>query len=421
MDRTGAAQPAWAADGRPLAGLRIVELASFVAVPLGTMTLAQLGAEVIRIDPPGGAADFRRLPLSRDGHSFYWAGLNKGKRSVVINHRTPEGQRLIRRLATAGGAAGGIVVTNAGHLPGLRYEDVSRLRPDVIYAELRGRTDGRTAVDYTVNASAGFAVVTGPEDHREPVNHVLPAWDASAGLYLATGLLAAERRRARTGVGAHLQLALEDVALATAGNLGLLAEAQLAGAVRERIGNAVYGLYGHAFRTADDRYVMVVVLTSRHWAQLMDICGRREQLRAVAAGLGADFSTDADRYEYRAVIDAVLAPWFLGRTLAQVEDALAPAGFPWARFRHFHDVVHADRPALQANRVFATLTQPGIGTHLAPGSPVIVDSTPRPPLPAPALGADTEAVLGELIGLAQPELDALRERGVLAGARTVDA
>src|SRR3979411_1604716 len=93
---------------RPLAGVRIVEICSFVAVPLAGMTLAQLGAEVIRVDPIGGAGDYHRWPITDDGESIYWAGLNKGKRSVAADMRSPEGQELVQRLI----AGSGVLVTN---------------------------------------------------------------------------------------------------------------------------------------------------------------------------------------------------------------------------------------------------------------------------------------------------------------------
>src|SRR6476620_6680872 len=100
------------AANRPLAGVRIVEISSFVAVPLAGMTLAQLGAEVIRVDPIGGAADYRRWPLTDGGTSIYWAGLNKGKRSVAVDMRSAEGQDLVKRLIVDSGPAGGILITN---------------------------------------------------------------------------------------------------------------------------------------------------------------------------------------------------------------------------------------------------------------------------------------------------------------------
>src|SRR5438105_2251972 len=156
---------------RLLQDLRIVEISAFVAAPLSGMTMAQMGAEVIRIDPIGGGVDFARWPVTRDGLSLYWASLNKGKRSLALALDKPEGREIARAIVTAPGAGGGICVTNLPPLPGLDFASLQALRRDVILLRLVGNRDGSAAVDYTVNAASGFPLVTGPGGG--PVNHVL--------------------------------------------------------------------------------------------------------------------------------------------------------------------------------------------------------------------------------------------------------
>src|SRR3954469_6604307 len=157
---------------RPLVGVRIVEISSFVALPLAGMTLGQLGADVIRVDPIGGAADYRRWPVTGGGESIYWAGMNKGKRSVAVDFRSAEGQDLVQRLI----ADSGVLVTNVAGRQWHSYDTLTRLRPPLIHVEVSGRANGGTGVDYTVNAGVGFPMVTGPVELATPVNHVLPAW-----------------------------------------------------------------------------------------------------------------------------------------------------------------------------------------------------------------------------------------------------
>src|SRR5437763_9756062 len=173
---------------RLLDDLRIVEFSAFVAAPLGGMTMAQFGAEVIRIDPVGGAIDYNRWPVTVSGASLYWAGLNKAKRSVALALNKPEGRELAQAIATAPGPDAGIVLTNLPPLPGLDYASLKARRDDVIVLRLTGNRDGSAAVDYTVNAASGFPLVTGHNGPAggAPVNHVLPAWDIAAGLILAT-------------------------------------------------------------------------------------------------------------------------------------------------------------------------------------------------------------------------------------------
>jgi 2-methylfumaryl-CoA isomerase len=415
-------------DDGPLAGLRIIEVSSFIAAPLGGMTLAQLGAEVIRIDPLGGAPDTTRWPLAPNGRSLYWAGLNKGKRSVTLDLRSPDGQRAVADLVASSGPDGGIVLTNAGH-PWLSYEAMQHARPDLIHLRITGRHDGSPAVDYTVNAGLGFPLTTGDEATAGPVNHVLPAWDVACGLYAAIGILAAERHRRRTGAGRAITLSLADVALAVTGHLGFLAEGQLAAATRgddppyptvaprgddppyptvisrgddppyppqgrPRIGNHLYGGFARDFRTKSGDSVMVVTLTTRHYADLARVSGRTEALAAVERALGADFTKDSDRYAHREVIAALIASWFAEHTTGEVAEALAGTSVLWERYRTFAELAAA--PETLANPLVGLIDQPGIGWILATGTPLAQPDTPQTPAPAPILGADTDAILGEL-------------------------
>ena len=395
----------------PLDGLTVLEISSFVAAPLGGMTLAQLGAEVIRIDPIGGAADQTRWPLAPSGTSLYWAGLNKAKRSVTLNFRDPEGQRIVADLVAASGPGGGIVLTNAVGRPWLGYDSLSSVRPDVIHLQIQGHHDGRAAVDYTVNAGIGFPLITGPEEHRGPVNHVLPAWDIACGLYAAVGLLSAERHRQRTGEGSQITLALEDVALALAGHMGFLAEAQLGGE-RPRIGNDLYGGFARDFATADGERVMVATVTGRHFADLAAATGLAGPFAEIERLLGADFAAEGDRYAHRQVIAALLAPWFASRTVAEIGQELDGTSVLWSRYRRFTDL--AADGVLAGNPLFGEIDQPGVGMLLAPASPLAQEGRAGP-APAPALGADTEAVLTGLLGLSAQQAGALADRGVAGG------
>jgi 2-methylfumaryl-CoA isomerase len=395
----------------PLDGLVVLEVSSFVAAPLGGLTLAQLGADVIRVDPVGGGPDLGRWPLAPSGTSLYWTGLNKGKRSVTLNFGAAEGRGLLGELLAASGPGGGIVLTNAGQ-DWLGYAELARVRPDLIHLQIQGHRDGRTAVDYTVNAATGFPLITGPAGLDGPVNHVLPAWDVACGLYAAVGLLAAERRRARTGAGSAVKVALADVALAVAGHLGFLAEAQVTGTDRPRIGNHLYGGLARDFATAGGERVMVVVLTARHLADLGAATGLAGTFGELERLLGADFGQDGDRYRHRQVLCALLEPWFAGRTLAEVEEGLAGTSVLWSRYRRFTDL--AADGTLAGNPLLAEIDQPGVGPLLAPGSPLAMDGTTGP-RPAPALGADTGAVLTGLLGLSAAEVAALARRGIIGG------
>jgi len=391
----------------PLAGVRVIEVSSFVAAPLCGMTLAALGADVIRIDPIGGAADYKRWPLTEDGESIYWANLNKGKRSFAADFRDPNAHKLIRDLIIDAG----IVVTNAAGRDWLDYDALSAIRPDLIHVQVLGRADGTGAVDYTVNAAAGFPQVTGPENLDGPVNHVLPAWDVSCGLYAALSVASAVYRREVTGAGTKIVLPLEDVAFATVGNLGYIAEAQLGLTGRGRVGNAVYGTYGCDFATSDGARFMIVALTPRHFRDLTELTGTTAAVAAVEAALGADFRIEGERYKHRAVLGGLFAGWFGAHTAAEVEAALDGTSILHERYRTFAEL--AADPRVTDNPMFQRLEQPRIGTYSAAAVPMSFDGGYPAVRPAPANGDDTADVLVEHLGLTGDEVDALAAAGTV--------
>src|SRR5882757_1497149 len=131
--------------------------------------------------------------------------MNKGKRAMAVDFSSEHGRELVADLIVGGGPRGGIVITNSERYPGLAYDALRARRPDLIHVHLTGRRDGGTAVDYTVQAMTGFPYLNGPRNVAQPVNNVLPAWDVAAGLYLAIGLLAAERHRLLTGEGQQVR------------------------------------------------------------------------------------------------------------------------------------------------------------------------------------------------------------------------
>jgi 2-methylfumaryl-CoA isomerase len=124
-----------------LSGLRVIEGSAFVAAPLGGMTLAQLGADVIRFDQIGGGLDYKRWPLAADGQSLFWAGLNKGKRSIQLDLGSPAGRELVTALITAGGDQAGLFLTNFPARGWLAYESLAKRRPDLIMVALTGNPD----------------------------------------------------------------------------------------------------------------------------------------------------------------------------------------------------------------------------------------------------------------------------------------
>ncbi|MGJ9422464.1 CoA transferase [Aeromicrobium sp. CF3.5] len=402
----------------PLDHLTVVECATFVAGPSCGLTLAQLGAEVIRVDLPGGGSDHLRWPLADSGASLYWANLNKGKRSVAIDYRTPEGHELLVELGTQPGDGAGIFVDNVVGRHRVTHDHLAARRPDAISMHLLGFPDGRPAVDYTVNAAVGVPDMTGPPDSAVPVNHVLPAWDLLAGSTAAVGLLAAVSRRTHTGEGASIDLALSDVALSTVGSLGWLAEAEQDGSRRPH-GNHVFGSFGTDFATSDHQRIMIIALTEGQWRALCDVTGTNAVFAALEKALGTDLRNESARYELRETIASILRPWFGARPLSQLREDLDRARVLWSPYRTMRQA--AEDARTDATSVAGEIDQQGIGAMLATGTPLRWSYPSAEPLAAPVVGADTEQVLTETLGLTSLQLGRLHDQGVVSSTSPVDA
>ena len=399
-----------------LAGLRIVESAAFVAAPSAGMTLAQLGADVIRIDPLGGGLDANRWPVTKDGKSLYWAGLNKGKRSIRIDIGKPEGRELAAALITAPGENAGLFLTNFPATGWLDYAGLKRRRGDLVMVNIVGDSTGRTALDYTVNAAAGFTFLTGPTDVAGPINNVVPAWDLVTGQSAALGLIAAERHRRLTSEGQLVRIALSDVAFAAAGALGYIADVEINDAHRPHYGNDVFGAYGRDFATNDGRRLMLVAITRGQWEALKKATGLGETFELAARALGLDFTREGDRYEGRGAITAILERWFAARDFADATAALENAGVCWGPYQTFQQMVREDARVSPANPMFQRIEQPGIGAYLAAGHPLDFSVAPRGPVPrAPILGEHTDAILLDVLRLSEREVGALHDKGLVAG------
>ena len=397
-----------------LSGMRVVEGSAFVAVPLAGMTLAQMGAEVIRFDRIGGGLDAGRWPLAPSGQSLFWAGLNKGKKSIAVDVRRPEGRELVTRIVTAPGADAGMFLTNLRVRGWMDYETLSRHRPDLIMVTLTGDRHGRPQVDYTVNPALGVPDMTGPAGWEEPVAHALPAWDVAAGHLVVSSLLAAERERLRRGHGQEVEVALKDVAAATIGHLGLIGDAAVNGRDRAKAGNALYGAYGQDFLCACGRRVMAIGLTSRQWRGLVKATGSEAEMAALSARTGRDLNDEGARWELRDEITAILAPWFAARTVRDFAADFDAAGLTWSVFRTVREALAEDADLSDENPMFSVLDQPGLGRFPVPGHPAAFSAHERAtPAPAPALGADTEAVLGDVAGLSDTEIAQLFDAGVV--------
>ncbi|MBT7626623.1 MAG: 2-methylfumaryl-CoA isomerase [Proteobacteria bacterium] len=398
-----------------LKGLRIIEGSAFIAAPMCGMTLAQLGADVIRFDHIGGGMDYHRWPVTKDNNSIYWAEMNKGKRSIAVDLKSDEGRELISELICSEGDDAGIFSTNLPARGWLSYNELSKRRSDLIQHEIVGDRHGGTALDYTVNAKVGFPYITGPLDDERPVNHVLPAWDITTAYLAAIDILAAERHRRLTGEGQQVKLALADVALTTMGHLGYIGEVHINNETRQRNGNYLFGALGRDFVTADKERVMVIAINEKQWRGLLEATGLVEEVSQIEGLMRLDFSTEGDRFKAREELCRLLEPWFARQTLQTVEKVFTNCGICWDKYQTVTELVTNDPDCSPANPVFEEIEQPGIGRYPVSSGAMHFSKIQRSsPRPAPILGNHTDEILADILKLDSSTIGKLHDNRIVA-------
>lgn len=395
-----------------LNGLSIIEASSFVASPSAGLYCAQMAAEVIRVDQIGGGPDFRRWPVTEANDSLYWENLNRAKKSVALDLGKPEGRELLQELVRATGQ----FITNFPAEGFLGHDKLAEGCPGLITVRVMGWPDGSPALDYTVNNAVGYPMMTGPGP--EPVNHVLPAWDLLTGAYAAFALMAAMRRRDVSGQGCEVRIPLSDVAIGTVANLGGVAEMIYEDANRPRTGNAVYGLFGRDFVTADGQRTMIVVVTPRQWSNLIGVLGIGDAIAAVEAQRGVSFAKDdCLRFAHRDALFPLFEAAVAARDHAELAAAFDAAGVVHSPYRTMLDAVND--PAMVANNpIFGSATNPSHLVYPAAGAFASVPQATRgSPQSAPRNGQHSEEVLSQRLKLSSGEIARLIDSGIVGTAQ----
>ena len=391
-----------------LSRLSVIEASSFVASPSAGLYCAQFGAEVIRVDQAGGGPDYRRWPVTSNNDSLYWENLNRAKKSLALDLGRPEGRELLQALVRATGQ----VITNFPAKGFMAHDVLADGRADLITVRVMGWADGSPALDYTVNNAVGYPMMTGAGP--EPVNHVLPAWDLLSGAYAAFALLAALRRRSETGAGCEVRIPLSDVAIGTAANLGGVAEVLYEGANRPRLGNAVYGLFGRDFVTADGVRTMIVVVTPRQWSQLVAALDLQQAIAAIEAERGVSFARDDGlRFMHRDVLFPLFDRAIGARSHGELAKALDEGGVVHSAYRTMLDA--AKDPELVANNpIFGTVENPSGFAYPAAGAFATVPQLERhAPRAAPRNGQHSEQILADHLSLSSGEIARLIDAGIV--------
>jgi crotonobetainyl-CoA:carnitine CoA-transferase CaiB-like acyl-CoA transferase len=392
----------------PLAGLRVIDLSRVLAGPWATQSLADLGAEVIKIERPDTGDDTRAFaPFlaaknGRPGESIYFLSTNRGKKSVTIDISKPEGEKLVQRLADESDVlVENYKVGNLGKFH-LDYESLSARNPRLIYCSITGfgqtgPNRKRAGYDLVIQAMGGMMAITGPLD--QPMKSGVAIADLLTGLYATQAILAALHEREQSGRGQHIDLALLDVQVATLANLG--AEYLMTGENPKRHGNAHGSIVPYQdFPTKDGR-IMLAVANDTQFARLAQILGTPE--------LANDprYKLNVDRVRNRIELVRIIAERFALQTSATWLSKLDEEGIPAGPINSLEEVFN--EPQLAARQSLIEFAgEDGDAIRLV-GSPIKLSRTPvshtiRPP----RLGADTDEVLRSLLKLSPEEIARLR-------------
>lgn len=393
---------------RPLTGLTVLDFTRVYSGPYATLLLSDLGAEVIKVEHPAGGDDSRSFGPLVGGTSGYFETLNRGKRSLAVDYRAPEGQALLRQLA----AQVDVLVENfrPGQMAryGLDAETLRPACPRLVYVSINGfgstgPAAGRGCYDVVAQAEGGLMGLTGLPDL--PLKTGPAIADALSGLTAAVGLLGALWGRERSGVGAHVEVAMVDAVFACLENA--LAVYSVTGEVPARQGNADTVLAPFDAFAAADGWVVIGVGNDRLWQQLAMLVG---------GGLGDDprFATQAGRVAHYAALRPRLADWCRTQPAVALLARLHAAGIPAGRVRSLDEL--AVDPRLEARGMLAHLTLDDGTALLVPGSPIQIAGAEPPHLErGPRLGEQTRAILSARLGLTEAELARLAAAGVIGG------
>jgi crotonobetainyl-CoA:carnitine CoA-transferase CaiB-like acyl-CoA transferase len=394
-----------------LDGIRVLDLSRVLAGPLCTQMLADLGAEVWKIESPSGDDTRHWGPPFRDGESAYFLSVNRGKKSVAVDLKDARGADLVRRLA----ARADVLVENFKHGDlqrfGLDYASLAAENPALVYASITGfghtgPRAGQPGYDVVTEALTGIMSVTGEADG--PPCKVGVAWvDVMTGLQATIGILAALRARAQHGRGQHIDLGMHEVGL-----MAMVNQAQaylMTGTPPHRFGNAHPQIVPYQTFEAADGWLMVAVGNDGQFRRLANAIGH--------APLGDDprFRTNADRVRAREELVPQLAAVFRQRTRAEWTARLDPAGVPAAAVQDLAEAF-AD-PQTTARGALWSLEHETLGAIRQVANPLQhMSLTPaRAGAAPPPLGTHTDAVLGSELGLDAAMLAALRSSGAIGG------
>jgi CoA:oxalate CoA-transferase len=391
----------------PLDGIRVIDLGQVYAAPYCTLQLAAMGADIIKIEPPGTGEVLRRPDLSPGGVNYSFLMLNANKRSVTINLKDRRGQEIVLKLLEDADVLVENYLDGVMESFGLGYDQIASRFPRLIYASGQGYGSGSRyaklgSMDNTIQASSGFISITGFPD--QPVKTSATFIDMGTGSHLVSGILAALIHRGKTGRGQHVEVAMLDVAIPA---LTSAIAPALQGMKFKRLGNRHWGACPTNLYPARDGEILIFCLTEAHWRTLAKLMEREELIADPRC------KNHGTRLKIADELDRIVSDWTGGQARDAIVQRLIEAGIPCAPVRSVDEVV-AD-PELVERRTLIDSDYPTRGAIKVAGTPIKLSEAPdssRPMRRPPALGEHNAEVLAT-IGIGADELASLIHDGVV--------
>ncbi|MBP7439387.1 MAG: CoA transferase [Acidovorax sp.] len=394
----------------PLQGVRVLDLSRVFAGPLCGMVLADFGAEVIKVEHPGRGDDTRDWGM-RIGktETTYYNSMNRNKRSITVDLQTPEGVKIIHDLLPQCDVVVQNFKTGGAEKLGLGYEQLKAIKPDLIYCSVAGYDSSgpeakRPGYDLVIQGESGLMALNG-EANTPPLKFGVAVVDLMTGMYAAQAVLAALFQRTRTGKGRHIEMALYDCGLMITGYYGL--DAMLLGHDPQRYGNAHPSIVPYGMYDAADGPLIIAVGNN---AQFDKFC--RQVIERPDIVEDPRFATNVERAKNRLVLGPMLKELIAGFARDVLLQRMTAAGIPCGKVAGLHEALTSERT--RRGGLLQELPHPVAGSTHVFAPPYRLDGQRLPIRNAPpTLGEGTREVLQQLLQLSEPELQALRDKGVL--------
>ncbi len=395
---------------KALEGIRVLDFGRVIASAYCGTLLADMGAEVIKVERPGGEFDRKLGPFTPDGQAIVYDLITpRNKKSITLNTRLPEGLKLLDKLVKHTQIIVSGFTPEGNRAMGLDYEHLKQINPGIILVAISGYGQNgpyanRPAFDAIAQAESGAMSYTGfPEG--PPTRAAAPYADFSTAILGAFGAVLALRHQERTGKGQLVDVSLLDSALTFVAGMGVMAEYTMLDHIRPPVGNHSFYNFTDGFE-AKDGWVMISVIGNEIWRRFADLLNQEEWLT------DERFADDDRRYRNRDLIRPIVSEWMAARTVDQIMQLLEKQRVPCGRVNTARDIVND--PHIRAREMLVDMPYPGVGTVPLPGIPVKLSETPgKIENRAPAIGEHNETVYGQLLDLTGQELESLKNAGII--------